>query len=83
MILSVQILLLDQSSDCGRHGFAEISGLTQLSLTLSGLETELVTTVGVGKLNLSALGCSESLGGSLVSFDCHGGNPFRFYFIFC
>ena len=65
-------LFAEQRSVVCCHSLAEVSVAAELSLSLGGLDAELVAAVGVVELDESALGGRESLGGSLVSlYFCH------------
>ena len=60
-------LFADESSVVRSHCFREISVAAELSLSLGGLDAELVAAVGVVELYETALGGRESLGSGLMS----------------
>ena len=63
----------DELFDVRSHRLAEIAVLSEASLALGGFKSELVTTVHVVELYLSAFSYSESFCGSAVCFDfSHG-----------
>ena len=66
--------VIDQGLDVVRHCGAEASALAELSLSLGGLEAELMTAIGVVELYFSTFGERESLCGCLMVLDfdlCH------------
>ena len=70
------VLLLDKSSVDRCKALAESSALTQISLTLLSLESEVVAMLRVVALNLAASGYGKTLCGSLMSLNLsHGISP--------
>ena len=64
-----------QRLDGRSHGIAEISGFSELSLTLRSLQTELVTVMRMVHLDKTALRRGKSLFGCAMRFNfSHGKN---------
>lgn len=55
--------------DIGSHSLAEVSGPSQISLTLGGFKSELVAAVHMVELHLTAFSYGESFCGSAVCFN--------------
>ena len=63
------LLLLNKASVSRCEALAEYSALAKTSLTLCGLETEVVTVIVVRHLYLAASGERKSLGRSFMCLD--------------
>ena len=63
------LLLLNKGTISGREALGKNSAFAETSLTLGGLETEVVTVVVVRHLDLAAAGKRKSLSRSLMCLD--------------
>ena len=67
--LFVALLLLNKGAVSGREALGKNSAFAKTSLTLCGLETEVVTVVVVRHLDFAAAGKRKSLSRSLMCLD--------------